>query len=202
MNTPLNDALKNLADAAERQLRGEISPVAHCIRQARALLANTPESSAAQGAMGDAHLVPLHTFLSAAAGEGLVFDGVDAGDLYKSIFANRNNDDAFRIGFKGAQPSDATAQPRVDLTDERAASLFKEVMQHYSIGAGGIHVFELPTELYEQVKSFGILANTAQGKPEQDAAINLALEWDQSRKYIMPYIIRDALRAALAAKKG
>ncbi|MVW72173.1 hypothetical protein [Bordetella sp. 15P40C-2] len=39
----------------------------------------------------DANLEALHTFLDAAAGEGLVFNGVDAADLYISIFRDRYN---------------------------------------------------------------------------------------------------------------
>ena len=31
----------------------------------------------------------LHAFLNAAAGEGVIFDGVDAGDLYKAWFPER-----------------------------------------------------------------------------------------------------------------
>jgi hypothetical protein len=31
----------------------------------------------------------LHTFLNAAAGEGLVLDSVDAGDLYAAMFPER-----------------------------------------------------------------------------------------------------------------
>ena len=31
----------------------------------------------------------LHTFLNAAAGEGLVLDGVDAADLYVALFPER-----------------------------------------------------------------------------------------------------------------
>lgn len=36
-------------------------------------------------------LVPskLHTFLDAAAGEGLVLDGIDAADLYEQVFPER-----------------------------------------------------------------------------------------------------------------
>ena len=39
--------------------------------------------------MDEQQMERLHTFLNAAAGDGLVLDGVDAADLYVDIFPQR-----------------------------------------------------------------------------------------------------------------
>jgi len=61
----------------------------------------------------DATQVSLHTFLNAAAGEGLALDGVDAADLYNDVFGGRADHEAFRIGFKSPSNAAATVPPVV-----------------------------------------------------------------------------------------
>lgn len=48
-----------------------------------------------------------------------------------------------------------------------ASKIFKDVMQHYSIGANGLHVFDLPQDLFDEVEAYAKGQNQNSGTGAQ-----------------------------------
>lgn len=149
--------------------------------------ANTPESSAAQGAMGDE---PDAWMIFTQDGKPLWFapekiNGLD----WEPVYRKRQPSDATAqpsayvpVGYKDEadwlrmQLSEAktcikahqaviakleAAQPRVDLTDEHLGEIASEAFHH---ALSGGHMFDL-YKMPKRSEIRALLANTAQGKP-------------------------------------
>lgn len=113
---------------------------------------------------------PLHTFLNAAAGEGLVLDGVDAADLYIAVFPDRYAATVASITGEPAHPPAAQPAPidmvlhcpacgkqHIDAPDERTPDWKNEPHRsHLCHGCGHIwRPADVPTNGVAAVRTKG-----------------------------------------------
>lgn len=204
MNTPLNTAKWTLRQIS--QLDPQNSSAGTAIFMAKTtleMLANKPDS-AAQGAMGN-EKISLWFFRDLTNEQRIKLFGVFGFDSNELATANHGLQRKLLKSILGAQPADATAQP-VDLTDAQMLASFNSAENVID----GLH----------EVRN--LLANTAQGKPEQidsDEPDELQVLLDEFYKesymfgettdqhhYRAVQLIRAAIEnlcePALAAKKG
>ena len=71
----------------------------------------------------------LHTFLNAAAGEGLVLDGIDAGDLYQAVFPERYAATVAQIDTGASTPTQADVHPQAMTSEERYERIGKPIAE-------------------------------------------------------------------------
>lgn len=105
----------------------------------------------------------LHTFLKAAAGEGLVLDGIDAIDLYLQVFPERYAKDTTAQPTQGEAPSE---RERFEREMQRAKPLYPLKKSKPALGepeylsAGTQHAWvgwQLCATLASQPQAFGDL---------------------------------------------